>query len=262
VDAAGNLQSSFANITYDSSAAVHGLALSPQSDFIYSADDDGNAVWVHSYDQSSAVVKEVQRISAPDGSGPRHIVVHPAGLFVYAVYEKSNKVAVYTRNQSTGRLVDTNITYSIIPSCKLVSVSLFLFQHLMNRNWTAFSNSSSYYGDEVAFSIPQEKGSSPRYLISSTRSLGSTPGYVTAFALDPLTGNITSQLFVLPTTGAGGEANAVTPANFSEEYFAITDTTSNFIEVWKIESCENSTSASAVAHLGFDSEPANAVWYS
>ncbi|PCG88384.1 Lactonase, 7-bladed beta propeller [Penicillium occitanis (nom. inval.)] len=195
VDAAGSLQSSFANITYDNRAGVHGLALSTQADFIYSADDTGNAVWVHSYNQSSAVIKEVQRISAPGGSDPRHIAVHPAGLFVYVVYEKSNELPVYIRNKSTGRLVNTNITYSLIPS--------------------SFSNSSSYYGDEVAFSSPQGKSSPPRYLICSARSLGTTPGYVTAFALDPLAGNITSQLFVLPTTGTGGQANAVSPASFN-----------------------------------------------
>lgn len=261
VDAAGSLQSPFANITYDNHAGVHGLALSPQADFIYSADDTGNAVWVHSYNQSSAVIKEVQRISAPDSSDPRHIAVHPAGLFVYIVYEKSNELAVYIRNKSTGRLVNTNITYSLIPSCKLISVSLILSTHLMNRNLTAFSNSSSYYGDEVAFSIPKEKSSPPRYLICSTRSLGTTPGYVTAFALDPVSGNITSQLFVLPTTGTGGQANAISPASFNEEHFAITDTSSNFIEVWKIESNKTSTSAFAIAHVDLDSGPANAVWY-
>lgn len=139
-------------------------------------------------------------------------------------------------------------------------MSLFLFKDLTNE-LPAFSNSSSYFGDEVVLSIPQEKSSPPNYLICSTRSLGTTPGYVTAFALDPLTGNITSQLFLLPTTGTGGEANAVSPAIFSEEYFAITDASSNFIEVWKIESSKESTSAFAAAHLDFDSGPANAVWY-
>lgn len=119
VDVAGSLLSSFANITYDNRAGVHGLALSPWSDFIYSADDMGNAVWVHYYNQSSAVIKEVQRISAPDGSDPRHITVHPADLFVYVLYEKSSELAVYTRNKFTGRLVNTNVTYSLIPSCKL-----------------------------------------------------------------------------------------------------------------------------------------------
>ena len=126
VDDAGSLQSPFANITYDNRAGVHGLALSPQNDFIYSADDMGNAVWVHYYNQSSAVTKEVQRTSAPDGSDPRHIAVHPAGLFVYVLYEKLSKLAVYTRNKSTGRLVNTNVTYSLIPSCKPVSISPFL----------------------------------------------------------------------------------------------------------------------------------------
>lgn len=139
---------------------------------------------------------------------------------------------------------------------------LSFFSASNEQKLAAFSNSSSYFGDEVVLSIPQAyTTSSSRYLICSTRSLGTTPGYVTVFALDPLTGNITSQLFVLRTTGTGGEANAVSAAIFSEEYFSITDTSSNFIEVWKIESRKKSTSAFAVAHLDFDSEPANTVWY-
>lgn len=125
VDSSGSLQSSFANVTYDSSAGVHGMALSPHNDFVYSADDMGNAVWVHSYNQSSAVVKEVQRIAAPTGSDPRHLAVHPAGLFVYVLYEASSELAVYSRNKVTGELINTNVTYSLIPSSKQISLSLF-----------------------------------------------------------------------------------------------------------------------------------------
>lgn len=101
--------------------------------------------------------------------------------------------------------------------------------------------------------------SSPKYLIAATRSRTTTiPGYVSAFALDTDTGAITSQIFLLETTGSGGSANAVSPAKFSEEFFAITDSGSNFIEVWEIDG----TTASAVAHLDLENGPANAVWYS
>jgi carboxy-cis,cis-muconate cyclase len=125
-----------------------------------------------------------------------------------------------------------------------------------------FTNSSSYWADEVLLSIPSSNSSSssPKYLLAATRSRTTgVPGYVSAFALDSTTGAITSQLFLVPTTNSGGSANAVSPAPFgNEQYFAITDSGSNFVEMWKIDG----TSASAVAHLGLDSGPANVVWYS
>lgn len=116
VDSTGSLQAAFANLTYDSSAGVHGLALSPQNDFVYSADDMGDAVWVHSYNRSSTEVQEVQRISAPTGANPRHLAVHPRGKFTYVIYEELNELAVYTRDTTTGKLAETNQTYSLIPS--------------------------------------------------------------------------------------------------------------------------------------------------
>lgn len=52
----------------------------------------------------------------------------------------------------------------------------------------------------------------------------------------------------------------MSPALFSEEYFAITDSGSNFIEMWKID--EDGKDAAAVAHLGLSAGPANVVWVS
>lgn len=88
------------------------------------------------------------------------------------------------------------------------------------------------------------------------------PGYVSAFALDGETGAITEQLFLLPTTNSGGSANAVSPAPFSEDYFAITDSGSNFLEIWKMNATSSETTAAPVAHLALQSGPANVVWYS
>lgn len=112
----GTLQSSFATLDYDSTAGVHGLALSPKDDFIYSADDMGNAVWVHSYNKSSGAVEEVQYITAPTGANPRHLAVHPNGGFVFVVYEELNEVAVYGRDVANGKLTSMNTTYSLLPS--------------------------------------------------------------------------------------------------------------------------------------------------
>ncbi|GKT47488.1 carboxy-cis,cis-muconate cyclase [Colletotrichum spaethianum] len=245
VDDAGVLQEATANVTYDSAAGVHGTSLSHTNDFIYSADDMGNAVWVHSYDNTTGEVTEVQYLAAAEGSNPRHLAVHPNGNWVYVVYEEANSIASYKRDTTTGKLTFTNTTYSMLPS--------------------GYTNTSSYWADEVLFSIPGSDGdaNAPKYLIAATRSRTTgVPGYVSAFSLDSTSGAITEQLFLVPTTNSGGSANAVSPAKFSEDYFAITDSGSNFLEIWQIVTKDCSTTASAVAHLDLASGPANVVWYS
>lgn len=225
---------------------MHGVALSPNNDFIYSADDMGNAVWVHSLDSVTGTVEEVQYLAAANQSDPRHLTVHPNGDWVFVVYEAANSIAVYSRDPTTGELTFSDTTYSLLPS--------------------GFTNLSSYWADEVLFSKPAKNSSSansPTYLLAATRSrTTSLPGYVSAFALDVATGAITEQLFLLPTTASGGSANAVSPAEFSEDFFAITDSGSNFIEMWKIDATSEGTTATAVAHLDIPNGPANVVWYS
>ncbi|KAL0944674.1 uncharacterized protein CTRU02_202561 [Colletotrichum truncatum] len=245
VDDNGVLKEATANVTYNSAGGVHGTGLSANNDFIYSADDMGNAVWSHSYDKTTGNVAELQYLPAASGSNPRHLTVHPNGNWVYVVYEEANSIASYKRDTTTGELSFTNTTYSLLPH--------------------GFTNSSSYWADEVLFSIPSSNASatSPKYLIAATRSrTKGIPGYVSAFSLDSTTGAIGEQLFLTPTTNSGGSANAVSPAKFSEDYFAITDSGSNFLEVWKIDAGESATTASAVAHLDLASGPANVVWYS
>ncbi|KAE9968846.1 hypothetical protein EG328_007198 [Venturia inaequalis] len=243
VDEGGKLVSEVANVTYDSSAGVHGSDLSPDNQFFYSADDSGNGVWSHSYDPATGNVTELQHLKAANGSDPRHLTVHPNGNWVYVVYEASSEVAVYARNTSTGLLTFTNETYSLLPA--------------------GYTNATlSYWADEVRISSPPINSTSPKYLLASTRSRTvGIPGYVSAFSLDAITGGITEQLFLTPTTDSGGFANAVEPAAFSEQFFAITDSGSNFVEVWEIDEGVNGTSASAVAHLGLGSGPANVKWY-
>ncbi|KAI8665301.1 hypothetical protein NCS56_00965800 [Fusarium sp. Ph1] len=236
-DSSSTLETTVANASYLDSSGVHGTALSPKNDFLYSADDMGNAVWVHSYDEATGVIREVQYLAAASGSNPRHLAVHPNGKWVYVVYEEANAIAAYERDTTTGKLEFHNETYSLLPS--------------------GFTNSSSYWADEVLLSIPVH-GDSPKYLLAATRSRTTgTPGYLSAFSLDPKSGGIKQQLFLQPTTGSGGSANAVSPAPFTENYFAITDSGENFVEVWRIEEKK----ASVVAHLGLENGPANVVWY-
>lgn len=109
------------------------------------------------------------------------------------------------------------------------------------------------------FSVPQEQGKYPKYLFATVRCRSSSEfGFVAAFSLDNTTGSIKDSLFILPTTGSGGASNSITPASFSEEYFAIADAQSNLVEVWKLG--KEATTAAVVTHLDVPDSPANLVW--
>lgn len=239
VDAGGALAEAFANLTYDSAAGVHGLAMSPDSGFVYSADDDGSSVWVHAVNGTAGTATELQRL---DGAGARHLVAHPNGAWVYVVYESANEIGVYARDAATGELAAAGATYSLLP------------------DGLAANLSSSYWSSDVA--VSNSTSAAPAYLYGLTRSRTTgVAGYVSAFALDGETGAVAGKLFTVAATEGGGTTNSVTPSKFSEEVFAITDEGSSFVEVWQM--ADNGSSASVLAHLDTAiSGPVNVVWYS
>lgn len=75
----------------------------------------GNSVYVHAIDTSAERLKQIQHLDAPNDSDPRHLIVHPNGKWVYVLYETSNAVAVYGRDNATGLLTDTKTTHSLLP---------------------------------------------------------------------------------------------------------------------------------------------------
>ena len=65
---------------YSTSSGVHGLALSLDQQFLYSADDSGNTVWTHRINQTTGPLTYFAKLSGPVmGAVPRHVAVHPSG---------------------------------------------------------------------------------------------------------------------------------------------------------------------------------------
>ncbi|KAJ5144935.1 hypothetical protein N7448_002327 [Penicillium atrosanguineum] len=259
VGSSGTLESVEANISYSSDSGVHGLALSADSRFIYSGDDMGGSIWTHSYNEATNTVTKLQRLNV--SGNPRHLVVSPQASFVYVILEENNQLAVFNRDSTSGLLTGRNKTLSLLPT----GTTRILFGRQVQSDanhshfYSAYSNSSLYWSDEVKFSNPQEEGKYPKYLFATIRSRTSTdPGFVAAFALDSTTGSINNRLFLIPTTASGGASNSISPAIFSEEYFTISDAQNNFIEVWKLG--EDAQTATSIAHLDVADSPANVVW--
>lgn len=94
---------------------MHGLALDPTGEYLYAADDSGNAIWTYSIDSATGLLTQVSNISAPTtGANPRHATVHPQGTYLYVVLEEANEVAQYSIDPTTHIPEFTNVTYSLI----------------------------------------------------------------------------------------------------------------------------------------------------
>ncbi|KAF3025041.1 hypothetical protein E8E14_014376 [Neopestalotiopsis sp. 37M] len=237
VDETGKLDAAIQNYTYFSTSAVHGTAFSPDSKFLYSADDSGNTLWTHSIDATTGEVTLVANLTAPSSSAhPRHAAVHPNGQYVYVVLEGSSQIAQYSiADPSTGIPSFDNVTYPLLETDE---------------------DAANYWADEVALSF------SNGYLWATNRGRSANAtGYISVFSLDD-DGAILSQNFLVPTSSSGGAANSVAPSPFSDRFAALTDSSVGFLEIWELS--ENGTSAQVVAHLDLNDGGccANAVWYS
>ena len=170
------------NFTYERDSGVHGVALSPDSQFLYSADTSGNAIWTHSISRDDGAVKFVARLAAHSATThPRHLVVHPSGRFLYAVHEGSSEVAQYYVNPNSGFIDFDGTLYSLIREGQ---------------------DPADFWADEVALSA------SGSYLWATNRARNVTggKGYISAFELDP-EGRIVRQNFLVETENSGGWAN-------------------------------------------------------
>ncbi|KAH8678455.1 hypothetical protein BX600DRAFT_486219 [Xylariales sp. PMI_506] len=237
VDDNGVLDQVIQNYTYFTNVSgVHGTAFSPDSRFLYSADDTGNTLWTHSINRTTREVTYLANLTSPSaGANPRHVTVHPKGKYLYVILEEASQLAQYTIDKRTG-----------LPSYDVVYPLIFSTQ-----------SAASYWADEVALSF------SNKYLWATNRArAANSTGYISAFSLDE-DGAILKQNFLIPTTSSGGLANILTASPFSDRFVALTSNSTGFIEVWELS--EDGNSASVAAHLDINDGGgccANALWYS
>jgi carboxy-cis,cis-muconate cyclase len=246
VDESGALQEVIQDFEYlDEKSSIHGLAMSPDSDILYSADTYGNNIWTHAVSKTTGLVGDVldQTAGPSPGSNPRHVSLHPSGKALYAVTEGSNEVVWYKTDN--GIPIQQEPIYPLLP---------------------ANTNSSMYWGDAVIVTP------SGRYLWATTRARDRDgQGYISAFSLAD-DGDVEKQLLLVPTTSSGGVANAVTPSDFDDRFVAITDNSEGFVEIWALENGEKKCpSARPVARIELADQGneryksgccANVVWLS
>ncbi|KAI2602402.1 Lactonase, 7-bladed beta-propeller-domain-containing protein [Hypoxylon sp. NC1633] len=237
VDDTGSLSSVIQNFEYADGSAVHGVSFSPDSKYLFSADDGGNSVWVHNIEASIGTLAFASRLEMPwEKADPRHVVTHPKGQYVYTVLEGSSQVVQLLFSSELGKL------------------------YLMNETWPLIKDgdvASDFWADEVALSA------TGKYLYASNRAHDPTrKGYISAMAVDD-DGFLSAQHFLTETTNSGGFANAVSPSPFDDSIVAITDNSTGFVELWKMN--DDQAGAKVIALLDIKDGSgccANAVWYS
>ncbi|KAI1758729.1 Lactonase, 7-bladed beta-propeller-domain-containing protein [Hypoxylon sp. FL1150] len=231
----GTLRSVIQNYQYANGSAIHGLSFSADHKYLYSADDGGNSLWVHAIGDDGTLELHDQMTWPDDGADPRHVVTHPAGGYVYTVLEASSLVGQCITNE-LGNLYTLNQSFSLVKDG---------------------DDPKDFWADEVALSANNQ------YLWASNRAKNAIrKGYISAFEVNEH-GALMQQYFLTETTNSGGFANAVSPSPFDDGLVAITDNSTGFVEMWKMN--DDKTGASVVAHLDIDDGHgccANAVWYS
>lgn len=112
---------------------------------------------------------------------------------------------------------------------------------------------------------------SARYLWATSRAEYNTniTGQISCFLLGD-DGAILKKMFMVPTTTINGIANAIQPAFWSDEYAAMADYGTGYVQVWKLGG-RNETAlgteydtATPIAQVNITDGGccANAIWYS
>lgn len=225
------------NYPYQPDTGIHGMVFNPSDErYLYSADLSANKLWVHHRpDASSPQVELVGSVDAPDPRDhPRWVAIHPSGRTLYALMEKGNRICEYSINETTHMPEYTGRHYPLIPP------------GIPNR-WTM------YRADVCAVSH------SGNYLFASSRANSfDLTGYIAAFKLGE-DGKIERQICLNPTPTSGGHSNAVAPADWTDEWLAVTDDEQGWLEIyrWQDEFLAR-VARVRVEEPGFGM---NAIWY-
>lgn len=119
VDSQGAFLSTTQNYTYANNSGIHGLALSPDGKYLYSADDSGNSIWTHAVDKKTGELSIQGRLPGPKNrTDPRHVTVHKSGKYLYTVLEEGNELLELSLDKDSGLPAYTNVSYLLIPNGK------------------------------------------------------------------------------------------------------------------------------------------------
>ncbi len=85
-------------------AHIHQAEIHPDGKWLYACDLGSDAILQFRIPESNEQLQLVSRISAPPGSGPRHLVFHPNKALAYLFCELDSMVLTYTIDENSGNM--------------------------------------------------------------------------------------------------------------------------------------------------------------
>jgi 6-phosphogluconolactonase len=185
---------------------AHGVAVDPTHHYVLSADFGADRIFVYQFNPATRALTPASRPfeAVAPGSGPRHLVFHPSGRFLFMDTELSAQLISYRWDARHGRLHQIQIQSTFAPGytgeksvAELLVSQDGRFLYVSNR------------GEEntlVVYAIDKRTGALKQ--IQRTSSLGKTPW---SFAIDPsgrwmlVTNEATSSVNVLKVNPATGK---------------------------------------------------------
>lgn len=232
----GTLQDNIQNLDFTNSSAAHCMVYDAAEEFLYTADLWGNKIWIHKKNSTTGLLDLIGTVDALSAyNGPRWVCLHPNDKVLYVVMETGNQLCVYDIDPATRMPVSTTTVYPLVPPALL-------------------SKSPRGYRSDTVF-----LSASTKYLFATSRcNTAGLPGYIYVYELDEA-GHVVKQIQELPTSTSGGQANAISPCPWSDEWVALCDQEHGWIEMYRW----HDEQLCVTARLRVDSPGfcMNAIWY-
>jgi carboxy-cis,cis-muconate cyclase len=120
---------------------------------------------------------------------------------------------------------------------------------------------AKYWSTDLALS------STEQFLWATVRGdpKANSTGWISLFQLND-SGAIQKKLFTVSTTTTSGTANAIAPAPFDDQWAALTDYGTGYVQIWQVANTTGrypNTTAKAIARVDIPDGGccANAIWY-
>lgn len=180
---------------------AHSAVFAPDNRFLIVADLGTDRLMVYRFDAASGACELAFEGTAPPGSGPRHMAIHPDGAHLFVVNELDNTLALWAYDGETGTLQILGVA-STLPSPSIESLAADV--HLSSSGRHVYVSNRGH--DSIAqFAFDAATGLER---LGTTSSGGPWPR---GFGLDPDGRRIVvahehgDGVVVLPVTADGGE---------------------------------------------------------
>jgi len=192
---------------------AHFVCTDPSNRFVYSCDLGTDSIWIFKFDSKIGVIEPCKPgvATVPKGGGPRHLVFHPNGRYIYVNNEKGLSISVFERDAASGALSPIQVIPTLPEGTSRTGATTAEIACHPSGKWLYVSNR----GDDTIATF----GISPDGRLTW---IGNAPAGVKmprGFAIDPtgnwliVAGQKDNKIAVLkidPTTGKPGSTDQVT----------------------------------------------------